>query len=100
MDASYSPGHLFHVISDEQDICNYLKQWPKQFTSGKEVGRLAAGKHRYREDPYWATQPLIRLVEKQVIETDCNGHYRMIQKEKKKVKKWISPELQRILEQS
>ena len=100
MDALNLPGHLFRVHSDENDICNYLKQWPKKFTSGKEIGRWAAGKHRYREDPYWAVQPLSRLVEKQIIETDCNDYYRMIQKEKKKVKKWISPELQKILEQS
>ncbi len=100
MDEWQQPGHLPRVDADEKDICDFLKQWPKQFTSGKEICRRAAGKHRYREDPYWATQPLIRLVEKTIVETDGNSHYRLLQKEKKRVKRWISPELKKLLEES
>src|SRR5882724_10387736 len=44
--------------ADEQDICNYLKQWHKQFISGREICRRAGGKRRFRDDPYWANQPL------------------------------------------
>src|SRR5438034_9382380 len=86
--------------ADEQEICNYLKQWPKQFVSRREICRRAAGKHRFREDPYWATQPLLRLVEKAILETDAAGHFRLLRKEKKQAKKWISPQLKKILEQS
>jgi len=86
--------------ADEQDICNYLKQWQKQFISGREICRRAGGKRRFRDDPFWANQPLLRLVEKQIIETDPGGHYRLIQKEKnQRPHQWISPELRRILEQ-
>lgn len=89
------------VDADEQEICNYLKQWPKQFVSGREICRRAAGKHRYREDPYWANQPLVRLVERRVLETDSSGHFRLIPDEKKdRAKKWVSPQLQKILEES
>jgi hypothetical protein len=87
--------------ADEQEIVNYLKSWPRQFVSGREICRRAAGKMRYREEPYWAVQPLGRLVEKKVIETDAGGHYRLIPDEKKQQpKKWISPQIKKILEQS
>jgi len=37
--------------ADEQDIVNYLKSWPRQFVSGREIGRRAAGKRRYPRRP-------------------------------------------------
>ncbi|SRR5258708_4593300 len=87
--------------ADEQDIVNYLKSWPRQFVSGREIGRRASGKMRYREDPYWASQPLGRLVEKRIIEMDPGGHYRLIPEEKKQsIRKWVSPQIKKILEQS
>jgi len=86
--------------ADEQEICSYLKQWPKQFISGREISRRAAGKSRFREDPYWANQPLLRLVEKQIIEMDAGGHYRILPDKKKKMKKWVSPQIKKILEES
>jgi hypothetical protein len=87
--------------ADEQEIVNYLKQWPKQFTSGREICRRAGGKWRFRDEPYWATEPLLRLVEKKILEMDGGGHYRLIQKKKKQEdKQWISPELKKILEES
>jgi len=91
---------LAGMDADEQDICNYLKQWQKQFISGREICRRAGGKRRFREDPFWANQPLLRLVERQIIEADAGGHFRLVQKEKKqRPQKWISPELRKILEE-
>jgi hypothetical protein len=41
------------------------------------------------------------MVEKQILETDRSGHFRMLQKEVKPTdKKWISPELRKLLEES
>ena len=91
---------LAGMDADEQDICNYLKQWEKQFISGREICRRAGGKWRFREEPDWANQVLLRLVEKQVIETDPGGHFRLVRKEKRQQpQKWISPHLKKILEQ-
>jgi hypothetical protein len=39
-------------------------------------------------------------LEKKVIETDSTRHYRLIVKPEKKDKKWISPQMKRILEKS
>jgi len=87
--------------ADEQDICNYLKQWPKQFISGREICRRAGGKWRPRDEPSWANQILLRMVEKRILQTDAAGHFRLIQTEKKPPeKKWISPQLKKLLEES
>src|SRR5260221_11307402 len=86
--------------ADEQDICNYLKSWPRVFVSGRDINRRAAGKHRFRDDPYWANQPLLRLVEKGILESDAGGHFRLILKEQKQPKQWLSPQIKKILEES
>ena len=89
------------VDADEQDIIVYLKLWPKHFVSSREICRRAGGKQRFRDDPYWANQPLKRLVEKHLVESDAGGHYRLFSADKKdKSKKWISPHLKKILEES
>ena len=72
-----------------------------RFQNWREICRRAAGKQRYREEPYWANQPLMRLVEKGILESDASGHFRLIPDEKKKQpKRWISPEIQKLLEES
>src|SRR3974390_2057690 len=88
--------------ADERDICNYLKSWPGQFVSGREIARRASGKFRFRQDPDWASVAIGRLVERNIIESDSTGHYRLIRKALKdnKSKKWISPAIRTILKQS
>lgn len=87
--------------ADEKAIIDYLKSWPGQFVSGREIGRRAAGKWRAAKEPDWAVQVLHRMVEKRVLESDSTGHYRLIaKKEKEKPTKWVSPQLRKILEQS
>jgi hypothetical protein len=87
--------------ADEKEICNYLKGFPAQFISHREISRRAGGKRRHREEPDWATQPLVRLVDKGVVDSDATGHYCLkIRKEKDKKKKWVSPEIQKLLEKS
>ena len=87
--------------ADEKQICNYLKAFLGQFISSREISRRAGGKWRYREEPEWATQPLIRLVDKGVVDSDATGHYCLkVRKEKDKKKKWVSPQIQKLLEKS
>lgn len=87
--------------ADERDICLYLKGWPGQFISGREICRRAGGKRRYRDEPHWATPVLGRLVERGIIESDATGHYRLARAKKKEPKKrWISPQIKEILERS
>ena len=87
--------------ADEKEICMYLKSWPGQFISGREISRRAGGKWRFREDPEWAGPALTRLAEKGIIESDTTGHYRLVAKAKKeRPKKWVSPQIRKILQDS
>lgn len=88
--------------SDERQIVDYLKSWPRQYVSGREVARRAGGKRRFREEPQWAFPVLSRLLEQNLIETDGLGHYRVVQKtaENKKKQRWVSPQMRRLLERS
>ena len=88
--------------ADEKEVCNYLKSWSGQFVSGREIARRAAGKWRFREEPNWAAPVLLRLVEKGILESDASAYYRLLptDKKKKKPKKWVSPQIKAILDQS
>jgi hypothetical protein len=87
--------------TDEQLIAAYLKSWRGQFVSGREICRRAASKKRYQKNPSWAVPVLTRLVEKGILESDATGHYRLRpEDERRKRTKWISPQIQRILERS
>ncbi len=87
--------------ADERDICNYLRSWPGQFISAREISRRASGKKRFRAEPNWAAPVLSRLVERLIIESDATGHYRLLRKERDlRPKKWLSPEIKKILQDS
>ena len=88
--------------ADQYEICQYLKSWPGQFVSGREICRRAGGKWRYREDGSWALPVLQRMIEEKLVEADATGHFRLIERDKKRDarKRWMSPQMQRILEQS
>ena len=74
---------------------------PGQFISGREIARRAAGKARFRDEPDWAAPVLKELEEKGKLEKDAAGHYRLrAVTDKKRERKWISPQMKRILEQS
>ena len=87
--------------ADQRDICAYLKSWAGQFVAAKEIARRAGGKRRFRKDPNWAVPALAQLVEQRIIESDATGHYRLRPQEKKsKHKKWVSPQIQGIIQKS
>ena len=85
---------------EEREICTYLKSMPGQFISARDIARRAGGKWRFRENPQWAEPVLTRLLEKKIIETDSTHHYRLIMKVEKKNRKWVSPQMKRLLENS
>jgi hypothetical protein len=86
--------------ADEREICNYLKSWSGQFVYWRDIARHAAGKWRYRDDPDWAGPVLARLVERGILESDAFGNYRLHCAEKEPLTKWLSPQIQSILQQS
>lgn len=88
--------------ADEREIYFYLKSFRKEFLSAREVCRRAGGKKRFKFDPDWAKPVLSRMLERGILETDASGHYRIkpYEAERSKGKKWVSPQIQRILQQS
>lgn len=87
--------------ADERDVCLYLKSFPGQFVSYKDISRRAAGKRRYREEPEWATPVLSNLVERSIVESDATGHYRLkARAQDQKAARWVSPQIRKILEKS
>jgi hypothetical protein len=87
--------------ADEREICNFLKTFPGEFVSAKDIARRAAGKWRFREDPEWATPVLARLVERHVIEGDSRNYYRLLPSSTQTRKKqWVAPHIKQLLEKS
>jgi hypothetical protein len=84
--------------ADEREICLYLKSWGGQFVSTREISRRAGGKWRFRQDPRWADSAISRLVERNYLESDSTGHYRLRRKQRTRAPgKFVSPEVKRIL---
>jgi hypothetical protein len=90
--------------TDGKTILDYLKSWPTQFISGREIARRVGGKKRYAEDRFWAVPVLKHLVEEEKLESDSMGHYRLMPVDKKKTKlktkRHVSPQILKILKSS
>jgi len=90
--------------ADQNAICIFLKMWPGQFVSRREICRRADGKWRYHEDENWAVPVLQRMVEERIIESDDRGHFRLMPQlsadSSNKPKLWVSPALRTILKES
>ena len=84
--------------SEEREIFYFLKTWGDEFVSAKEIARRAGGKQKYHKNPEWAKPLLGRMAERGVLESDTQGRFRIKPVAKKgKVKRWISPEIAKIL---
>jgi hypothetical protein len=87
--------------ADEKEICDFLKSWPGQFVSPREICKRAGGKWKFREDEKWAIPILLRMVGKSLLEADASGHVRLQVKQRKDIKKqWASPQMKKILDES
>lgn len=88
--------------AEEREIYEYLKSWPKEFTSAREICLRAGGKHRYRGDSRWALPVLTRMVEAGLLDVDSRDRYRLRTPEQRaaKPRRWVAPHIARILQQS
>lgn len=83
--------------SDERDIFNFLKTWSGQFVNAKEISRRAGSKKRFHENPEWAKVILLRMQDRGIVESDTGGRYRIKPVKKEKHKRWVSPEIAKLL---
>jgi len=88
--------------ADHNAICQFLKTWPGQFVSRREICRRAGGKWRYREDENWAGPVLQRLTEDGIVEADDSGRFRLAKQasSSNRRKLWLSPAIRTIFEAS
>ena len=87
---------------DERSIRIFLRGYPGQFVSARVISRRLGGRKRFHDDPLWVVPILNKLVEKDVIETDAQGHFRLKRRapSDKSRRTWVSPTVKRILERS
>ena len=86
---------------DEREIFYFLKGRGDEFVNAKEIARRAGGKKRFFDDPEWARLILVRMTERGILEADSLGRYRIKPVGKKgKNKRWVSPDIAKILQES
>jgi len=86
---------------DEREIFYFLKSRGDEFVNAKEIARRAGGKKRFFDDPEWARLILVRMTERGILEADSLGRYRIKPVGKKgKNKRWVSPDIAKILQES
>jgi len=87
--------------ADEREIYQFLKSWGNEFIAPREICRRAGGRRRYHDDPEWAKPVLLRMQERGILESNSTGHFRIKPvKKKEKDKRWVSPEIAKILQES
>jgi hypothetical protein len=84
--------------ADEREIFKFLDAYGEEWVNAKEVCRRAGGKRRFNEDNHWARPILQRLKERQILEGDEMGRFRI--KPVKRKGRWISPDIEKILRES
>jgi hypothetical protein len=63
--------------SDEIAIIDYLKQFPKNWSTTTEISKRAAGRRRYAQERDWARPVLRRLEADGHLESNEYGHYKL-----------------------
>jgi hypothetical protein len=66
-----------NMDTDEREIFQFLKIWGGNFTSAREIARRAGGKKRFHDDPDWAKPILLRMEDRDILESNAQGHFRI-----------------------
>ena len=66
-----------NMTSDEQAIIDFLRVNGQAFVSRKEIARKAVHRSVFEESPRWADAPLVALVNRNVVERNDAGQYRL-----------------------
>src|SRR5262249_51882204 len=85
--------------ADEKEICDFLRSFPGQFVSGREICGRAGGQWGVEGETKWGLAFYPRMFEKGYLESDASAHFRLItEKKDDKKKRWLSPEMKKLLE--
>jgi hypothetical protein len=85
--------------ADERSIYYYLKSRRPKAVQPREIGRHAASKRRFLYAPDWAMPVLSRMAERNILEVDETGAFRLkpIPPRQTDGKRWASPQFIEIL---
>jgi hypothetical protein len=87
--------------ADEREIFHFLKTWGAEFVGAMEIARRAGTKKKFYDDPDWAKPVLMRMEERSILQSDSMGRYRIKPLPRKdKHKRWVSPDIAKILQES
>ena len=66
------------LLCDEENIIlAFLKTNPESFYGATEICRKAGNKKLMAKNPRWALPYLVTLTDKDLLEADPNGHFRI-----------------------
>ena len=86
--------------AEEREVYDYLKNYGEEWVNAKEICRRAGGKRRFYQDNDWAKPVLQRMKDRQILESDIQGRYRIKPVAKKGRKgRWVSPDIKQILQE-
>lgn len=76
------------------DILSYFKANPKVWVKAKELARQVGGKFRFEQNPDWAKPTLKKFANKELIEVDSAGAYRLKPKQRdQRPRIFVTPEI-------
>jgi len=67
--------------TEETVILKYLKTFPHQYVSGKQIARKAWDRKKFDKNPHWALPILTRMVREKLLITDNMGGFRITPEE-------------------
>ena len=90
--------------ADEREIFHYLRKDREVFVAAATISRQAGGKLKFRADPDWAKEALLRMAERGIVEMDATGACRLKPMPKRssaeKATTWVSPQIADMLRKS
>ncbi|SPE54673.1 hypothetical protein SBV1_1910018 [Verrucomicrobia bacterium] len=87
--------------ADEREIYNFLKTRRHEFISVRDISQRLGSKRLRNASPEWAKSILERMTERGILQTDGEGFcLKPIQLKENSGKRWVSPEVAKILKAS
>ena len=93
----------FNFSFEENCVLQYLNLFPGQFVTEVEIARRADRRQHFMEDAHWAHNPLIQLMESNLVEASSDGKYRLKSTRPRTgelVQRFLDPRLRELLERS
>ena len=72
-----SCANLNIMTNEEQKVLDYIRGSPDSYHGHKEIARKAVRRAEFEENPHWVKAPLASRLDKEIIEMNDSGYYRL-----------------------